>query len=125
MTARWTAYECSCRRPLGGLALHRCLCLFKLPSGLHVGLHVVTWNRDLAPKDARHFHFPLRTSMALEGSTRMLFSSRVLLCAGEQDKITQKPCDGICGNDTFPLAVACASRSHHPGRGRFSPSLIP
>ena len=63
-----------------------------------------------APKDARHFHLPLRPSLALEGATRMRLPSSVLLGAGEQDTITQQPCDGRGRNDTFPCAVACASR---------------
>lgn len=29
----------------------------------------------------------------------MILPSTVLLCAVEQDKIKQKQCDGICGND--------------------------
>jgi hypothetical protein len=106
----------------------RCMGAFVRSNGpqasTYVGLHVVAWHRDLAPKDARHFHLPLRPSLALEGATRMRLPSKVLLYAGEQDTITQKPCDGMCRKDTFPRAVACASRSHHPGRGRFSPSLI-
>src|SRR5574341_550524 len=85
------------------LCAHRRLRLFKLPQGLQVGLHLVAWDRDLAPKDARHLHLPLRTSMALEESTRMIFPPTVLLCAVEQDKINQKQFDGICGNDRYPV----------------------
>jgi len=66
--------------------------------------------RDRAPKDACHLHRPRRPSLALEGSTRMLVPSSVLWYAGEQDTITQKPCDGMGRNDTCPRAVACASR---------------
>jgi hypothetical protein len=32
----------------------------------------------------------------------MILPSTVLLCAVEQDKIKQKQCDGICGNDNDP-----------------------
>jgi hypothetical protein len=31
----------------------------------------------------------------------MIFLSTVLLCAVGQDKIKQKQCDGICGNDRY------------------------
>ena len=71
---------------------------------------MVTWHRDRALKHARHLHLPRRPSLAQEGAIRMLVPSSVLLCTGEQDTITQKPCDGMGRNDTCPRAVACASR---------------
>ena len=81
------------------LCTHRRLRIFKLPQGLEVSLHLVSWNRDLAPKNACHPSLPLHTSIVLEVSTLMIFLSTVLLCAVGQDKIKQKQCDSICGND--------------------------
>ena len=77
------------------LCAHRRLRMFKLSQDLEIGLHLVAWNGNLAPKDVRHPPLPLRAFMALEVSTLMIFLSTMLLCAEEEDKIKPKQCEGM------------------------------
>ena len=78
------------------LGTQRRLRLFKLSHGVEVGLHLVTWTCDFAPKDACHPTLPLHPSRGLEMPSLMIVLVKVLLCARGQDTIKQKECTGMC-----------------------------
>src|SRR5918992_3451297 len=82
------------------LFAHRLLVFFKSLQSLEIGLHLVTWDRDLATKDTCHPHLPLHVPIAMKISTVIPCHYTASFCAIRQDKIKQTYCDGIYGNDS-------------------------
>src|SRR5687767_1768695 len=58
------------------LFAHRPLVFFKSLQSLEIGLHLVTWDRDLATKDTGHPHLPFHVPIAMKISTVIPFITR-------------------------------------------------
>src|ERR671914_2760256 len=71
------------------LFAHRLLVFFKSLQSLEIGLHLVTWDRDLATKDTCHPHLPLHVPIAMKISTVIPFITRhgvILLYQARQNQ---------------------------------------